>query len=111
MFLLHENLQMINTQVWISNMTIVFSKFSPKVSQKTFLEPSLKFSVLYETLKFHKFQSDDFKHDNGLLKLLPNNTQVRHYSLKYQDITFLIKNSHFKKYDHMIFKFLPEKPK
>ena len=111
MFLLHENLQMINTQVWISNMTIVFSKFSPKVSQKTFLEPSLKFSVLYETLKFHKFQSDDFKHDNGLLKLLPNNTQVRHYSLKYKDITFLIKNSHFKKYDHMIFKFLPEKPK
>ena len=72
LFVLHETLHLINLKLLISNITVGFSKFSPKFTQKDI------FIILDETLKFHKFQIGDFKYDNRFLNLSPENTQIRH---------------------------------
>ena len=102
-----------NSKVLILNMAIVFFiKFWRFWSETQF------FLFLHETLQFDEFGDADFKYDNSYLKLLPKNTQICHFSLKYnKNFCFCPKICIFKtfksvdfKYDHRIFKFLPKNP-
>ena len=63
--------------------------------------------MLDETLKFHAFQSGEFKCDNIFLKLQSKNTEIRHFGPKYKESVFLLENLHLErfegvdsKYDH-----------
>ena len=78
----------------------VFSKFSPKFTQKDIFRIKFKdFFILDESLKFHKILSGDFIYDNSFLKLPYKTTQIKHFSTKYKEFLFLLQNLSFQKFE------------
>ena len=49
-----------------------------KYPTEAFLVPKLKFFILQQTLHLNKFESVDFKYDNGFFEFQPENTQMKH---------------------------------
>ena len=85
----------------ISNTTIVFQNYSPKISKyKAFLVPNSDFLIL------HKFWRSNIsrrviKNDNTLLKFHSKKAQIRHI----QGFLFLYETLHFARFKGVDFKY------
>ena len=79
-----------NSMILISNMTILFSKASPKIPKSDIFGPKFRhFDFFSEILQLDYFESADFKYGNSFSKIIAQ---------KYLIKAFLVKNtqiSHF----------------
>ena len=68
-----------NSRVLISNMTILFSNYSPKIIEHTFLVPNLRIFIFALNYATRQMQGRWFQIDNIFFKFKPKNTQIRHF--------------------------------
>ena len=50
-----------------------------KYANQAFSVPNLRIFILHQTLHLEKFESVDFKYDNGFFKLMSKNTQIKQF--------------------------------
>ena len=88
-----------NSIVLISDMIIVFSSSTPKITNKATLIPNLICFLQHDASHFHKFEGADFIYDSSFFYIWPNSTQIRHIVVRnlelflYYIIIWVLRNS------------------
>ena len=97
----------------ISNMTIVFLNYCPKVPKQDIFGPKFRhFHFFHEILQIDQFEGADFKYKNIIFKFQPKDTRTGIFGLKFKDFYFWTKlcnkTKKFKdadfKYENIFFK-------